>query len=295
MPEGSDEESTPSDIFGLVGNEIRTEIIQTLGDARVEEGFPPVLSFSELRSRTETDIVSSQFNYHLQQLVGHYIKRVDDGYQMRPEGRVLYQTLRAGTFDSHESIQAVNAGFDCYYCDTLVEAVIDEGRVTVQCPTCDYLYGIAGAPSGTIKNGSVALDQIGAYYHHRHLSFARDVCVTCGSAPSTELLSPDASPFSNTDRRKLYIYRSCDTCGDQRYLSLGTVLLTDPELISFCYEHGVDVLSTPLWELEFAATDRYVTVYSTDPWEMSLEITYGDDTLKLIVDDDLTVKERNRK
>jgi hypothetical protein len=41
----------PEDVFGLVGNAIRIEILRALGDARVEGRFPPVLSFSDLRSR----------------------------------------------------------------------------------------------------------------------------------------------------------------------------------------------------------------------------------------------------
>ncbi|MFT4884948.1 MAG: hypothetical protein ACI8U4_002466, partial [Natronomonas sp.] len=63
--EPSDEVSSGSDAFGLVGNEIRTDILRALGDARVEQGYKPVLSFSELRDRTETDVGSSKFNYHL--------------------------------------------------------------------------------------------------------------------------------------------------------------------------------------------------------------------------------------
>jgi hypothetical protein len=214
---------------------------------------------------------------------------------MRAEGRELYQTLRAGTFESHESTLTVDADFDCYYCGTGAEATVDEGTVTVECPDCEYLYAIAGAPPGAIENETVSLEQVAAFYHHRHLGFARGVCVTCGTEPTTERVSPDDVPFADAERQVLYVYRGCENCGDQRHLSLGTYLLSDPHLRAFCADHGVDVLETPLWELAFAATDRHVTLRSTDPWEAVLTVTYGDETLEIVVDEDLSVIERTRR
>lgn len=295
-PSPEDTSSRSADAFGLVGNEIRVEILRALGDARVEQRHPPVLSFSEIRSRSDIEVDSGQFNYHLQQLVGHYIDRVDDGYRMRTEGRLLYQTLRAGTFDRQASTRRMDAGFDCYYCDTPVEASIEDGTTAVRCPDpgCEHVYGLAGAPPGVDGTDPESLEQIGAYYHHGHLGFAREVCVTCGNRPRTEIVPVEPLPFGDPERRAFYVYRVCENCGDQRHLTLGTALLADPELVGFCREHGVDVLSTPLWELEFAATDRGVTVRSTEPWEASLTVTYHDETLELVVDDSLTVVERNR-
>jgi hypothetical protein len=283
-----------ADAFRLVGNEIRTAILRALGDARVERGYKPVCSFSELRDRADTDVGSSQFNYHLQELVGQYVERVDEGYRMSAEGRELYQTLRAGTFESHESTLTVDADFDCYYCGTSAEATVEEGTVTVECPDCEYLYGIAGAPPGAIEDDTVALEQVGAFYRHRHLGFARGVCVTCGSEPTTERVSPADVPFA-ADRQELYVYRSCENCGDQRHLSLGTYLLSDSHLRAFCADHGVEVLATPLWELEFAATDRHVTVDPSEPWRASLEVTYDGEALEIVVDEDLSVVERTRR
>lgn len=96
-------------------------------------------------------------------------------------------------------------------------------------------------------------------------------------------------------RDKVAVDRSCDYCGHRGYLAPGVALLTDPGLISFCYERGVDVLSTPFWELEFAVSSKHITVLSSDPWEVGLHVTYCGDTLELIVDGDLNIIERNRR
>lgn len=78
------------------------------------------------------------------------------------------------------------------------------------------------------------------------------------------------------------------------YLTVGEALLGDAELIAFCHERGLDVTGTPIWELEFAATDRHTTVRGTDPWEIALSVTRDGDTVELVVDHTLTVTERAR-
>jgi len=64
--------------------------------------------------------------------------------------------------------------------------------------------------------------------------------------------------------------------------------------VAFCHERGVDVRETPIWELEFAATDRFVTVGSRDPWEFAIGVHLDGGVLELVVDDELEVVERNR-
>lgn len=283
---------TAVDAFSVVGNPVRAEIVRALGDARVEAGAPPVVSFSELRSRTDVDVDSSRFNYHLKRLLGRYVASVEDGYRMRAQGRELYQALRAGAFEASEDVDDVDAGFDCHYCGAGVAASVADDVVVVECPGCGHGYGHAGAPPGAVADGAVDFEQVAAFYHHRHLAFARGVCVTCGSSLETEFRLAAAAPYADPERRVLSVYRYCEHCGDQRHLTLGTAVLPKPAVVSFCREHGVDVLSTPLWELAFAATDRGVTVHSTDPWEASLVVEYDGDTLELVVDDDLSTLER---
>jgi hypothetical protein len=78
-------------------------------------------------------------------------------------------------------------------------------------------------------------------------------------------------------------------------LTVGELLLGDPELVAFCHERGLDVANTPIWDLEFAATDRHVTVRSEAPWKVSLSVPLDGETLELTVDESLTVVERTRK
>ena len=61
--------------------------------------------------------------------------------------------------------------------------------------------------------------------------------------------------------------------------------------MSFCLDHGLDVTRTPIWELEFAATDRHTVVRSTDPWEVAVTVAFDDDERTLVVDESLSTEE----
>lgn len=291
----TEEGVTPEDAFALVGNEIRAEILRVLGD--IAQGHPqPKLTFSEIRERLDADITPRQLRYHLQQLVGHLVSKTDGSYHIRREGFHIYQSLRAGLFTKREHDTSIAAGFDCYYCQTQVQATFHDATITVRCPDCEYLYVNAAAmpPAGILGDETAAFAQFGKSIHYWQFGFARDVCPTCGNAIETEFFAPEEASLSSRQRRKVVVRGSCDGCGNWSYLTVGVALLADPGLVAFCYDHGVDAISTPFWELEFAATDAHVTVRSTAPWEVALDVTYDGDTLELVVDEDLTVLEWNR-
>ena len=77
----ADVETLPLDrAFELLGNETRIEILRVLASADEE-----CLSFSTLRKRVGIDD-SGQFNYHLNRLAGHYVRRTTDGYAICQTG-----------------------------------------------------------------------------------------------------------------------------------------------------------------------------------------------------------------
>ncbi|WP_440008170.1 DUF7351 domain-containing protein [Halomicrococcus sp. SG-WS-1] len=321
---------TAEETFALVGNEVRAGILRTLSDARGGEGSPPSLSFSELRSRVDADVRSSQFNYHLQQLVGQFVEkradgnaqlvedvvdREDGGYALRPEGTMLTRTIRART-TGDESVDRLAVDLDCYHCGTPVEATYRNSIFKMQCPDCEYLYEYDLVPPGVLDDDErTLLSQVGEHQRHVRLSFARGACPLCGNAVGVRFVPPSDTGYPRPDLREACINRACDHCGHRNYLRVGEALLRDPALISFCHERGLDVTTTPIWELEFAATDRFTTVRSTDPWEVALCVSLDGvsasgaerssadrssgrgpregDALELVVDEDLSVVERD--
>lgn len=288
---------TKSTAFKLLGNEIRSEIIRTLGEARAQKESESVLSFSELRSRINADLAPSQLNYHLQQLAGNLIKKTDGGYTTVARGFDLYEILRAGVVDRRQEPISVDADFDCYYCQAPVKARFSERKGIIECPNCDfrYLSGDVAPPLRAFEDKEMAFEQFSKYAHHTIIGYAQGICKTCGNAMRTDLIPPEAVPQSGVKRSKVYVDRLCGYCGNHFQLRVGVSLLLDHSLRLFCLNHGVDVLTTPYWKIEFAATDKYVTVNSRDPWEVKLAVTFCGDTLELVVDDYLNILERNHQ
>lgn len=294
-PFSEDEEDT-HDAFALVGNEVRMAILRALGREQGTRGPPAVLPFAELRAEVGPEMDSSRFNYHLQQLVGHFVESVEDGYRLRPEGTTLYRTLQAGSFDEHFSVDPIEVGATCQFCPGEIEALYDDGRFTVRCPECEHFYYRATLPPTAVEGGigPALLERCVQYERHLVVATTGGVCPTCVHGLDTTLLTADEVTLQGgtTDHIEVITHSSCSNCGFQHYLPVGWALLADPALITFFYQRGVDVTSRPAWELEFAATDRHTTIRSTDPWEVALSVSQSGDTLELVVDDSLDVIEQ---
>lgn len=317
---------TPEAALKLVGHDLRAEILWTLSEAREVGGGPSALTFAELRARVverrreakqrarrdgedyagDVDVDSSKFNYHLQELVGHFVERRDDGaesqlveemvgehgpgYALRPEGTILTRTIRSLTFAGEATLDPFAVGLDCYYCGSDVEAAYGNGIFKVQCPGCEYLYDYNLTPPGVIADDEAAvLSRVARYNRHVRYAFADGVCPYCAHDVPAKMRTATETGYPRSDRRKVIVTRQCDHCGNMDNLTVGELLLRDPELVSFCHQRGLDVANTPIWDLEFAATDRYVTVHSESPWELTLTISLAGDTLELSVDESLEV------
>ncbi|MFB6220729.1 MAG: ArsR family transcriptional regulator [Halolamina sp.] len=284
----------PEDAFSLIGDETRVEIIRTLGDAREEPEGSPAVPFAELRAALPARTDSSRFDYHLQQLTGQFIEEVEDGYRLRPEGWTLYRTLQAGPLDHRHSSGETGVGVDCYFCHTEMTASATDGKFRVECPGCGYRYdSTTRVPAAALGDDESAVSRIGRYNQHKRLAFTNGVCPTCASAVDAAFVSPENAPFDDS-RREVYVTYRCERCGTQELLSVGEAFRHDPGLVAFCHDHGVDYSTTPVWEIEFAATDRFVTVTDRDPWEVLLQVPLDEETFELRIDGDVTVTERNR-
>lgn len=272
---------------------MRAQILDALGGVRDAKSAPPVLSFSELRAAVESDIDSSQFNYHLQQLVGRYVRRTDGGYQMRPVGMLLYRTIRAGTVTDELCVAAFETGIDCYRCGGSILADPDFGEFWLQCAECEHFYDMVMAPPATVNEGNTdeLLTRLDQYNRHRRLAFRRGICPVCMHRVDQRITTVDEEPYTNTELVDRHVHWSCGHCGHRMFASRGMALADTPTVLSFFESRGVDLTERTVWEFEFAMTDRTLTVHSTDPMEFSLDISHEDAALELLVDEHLSILE----
>ncbi|MFC3959622.1 DUF7351 domain-containing protein [Halovivax cerinus] len=302
----------PEAALSLLGNDVRTTILWTLSEARGGDGPPPILPFSTLKERTGLDIDSSRFNYHLQELTGTFVERVDpdtrddaqlvsgmagpktDGFRLRPEGTTLIRTVRAWSIDGDGSRARVELDQECHHCDGTLIGRYENAIFAVQCDDCDYLYDYNLTPPGIVAASDGRLDRVAAFNRQQRRAFASGICPLCAGPLDSEFQEPAETGYPRSDLRSVLIRRGCAHCGNKDNLTVGEFLCADAGLIAFCHERGLDVTTTPLWELPFAATDRAVTVETTDPWTVTLQIDLAGDRLVLGVDESLAVVKRRR-
>lgn len=297
---------TPEQAFALVSNEIRQEILLTLSKPGEDTLNTPVLSFSELYSRADVDVGTSNFNYHLQQLLGKFIEKrgdqtahlnqelaSDEGYALRPEGLLLTWIIRSATSTKSSEIDGCDAGFNCYHCGHRVEAKYENAIFLVECPGCDYHYDYNPTPPGIIYNTndcSEILNRVGEYNRTIRSGFARGVCPLCANTVDYRFVDAATTNYPRKDLREVFIHRTCDHCRYIDYLTVGEYLLQNASLIKFCLNHDIDVTTGATWDFEFAATDKYVTVEDKDPWLIKFTPQINDDTLVIQLDATLTAR-----
>lgn len=291
MTDGETAETTAEEAFALVGNELRAGILRVLGETP-HEG----VSFSELRERVDSDVDSGQFNYHLQKLVGPFVEKTDDGYVLRPPGLALYRAIKAGAFSRSLTVEGFDADFDCYFCETPVEAAYDDGLFTMTCPGCEHLYARTALPPSAVEGDrSELLTRVDQYNRHQMGLSADGVCPVCANPMALEFLDSDAVAWvDGAERLDVFCHRFCGHCGREQYMTVGLALLHHPAIVAFFHEHAVDVTAIPHWGLEFVMTDNYLTVRSKDPWKFELAVPCEGETLTLVVDDELNVIEEER-
>ncbi|SFC19051.1 hypothetical protein SAMN05444422_105198 [Halobiforma haloterrestris] len=306
----------PDEALALLGNEVRAKILHTLSEARGGRGPPPVLPFSELRERTDGSVESSRFNYHLQQLVGTFVERVDpraeagaddaqpvsemaatdeEGFRLRPEGTTMVRTIRAWSVAGEATVEPFDLEQSCHHCGGSIRAQYRNAIFAIQCADCEYLYDYNLTPPG-ILNGpdDRLLERVAAYNRQQRFAFAQGTCPLCGGGVDAEFLEPETTGYPRGNLRSTIVRRGCSHCGNKDTLTTGEFLLGESEVIAFCRRRGLDLMDTPIWEVEFAATDRRTTVEATDPWRVTTAVELDGEALECTVDETLEVVDRER-
>jgi hypothetical protein len=284
-----DGESTIQEAFSLVGNEVRADILLSLGTMDADDSRK-ALPFSALHERVNPSMDSSRFNYHLQQLVPTFVTNGDDGYQLHPRGVKLYRAIAAGTYTREGVLAPVEAQFECHFCGSPVVGRYENDQFTVRCTYCEHVYARRMLPPSAVDDWRDVLRRVDRAVRADLLTAADGVCPNCMNELDVEFLPVDDAPVDEELHLDLVVARTCDNCGVRRFMSVGEALLGNAELIAFAQDRGVDIMETPIWELEFAATDHYLEIQSRDPWVVTLSVPIEGDTLKLAVSEDLDVE-----
>ncbi|WP_232688827.1 DUF7351 domain-containing protein [Halobacterium zhouii] len=278
------------DVFGLLANESRIDIIHHLWDA-----YPDHLSFSDLRSRIGVRD-SGTFNYHLNALTPQFVRKDGEGYTVTYAGRQAIGAAVSGQFTgaSDVEIDSVPAG-DCMHCAGDVLASYEDGSITVECTDCDGLITQMPVPPVTVAAiDSEALPRV----FSKHLltiaqQLSRGFCTLCnGHVDST--LTALSSDESVTYRSILDVQFECRECGTRRNLNVGGVVMDHPAVVSFLFDAGIDLRETYVWEV-IPLLDPDAAIESEDPLRLNVTVVIDGDALELTIDESATVVDYARQ
>jgi hypothetical protein len=286
----------PDDVFTLLADGTRIKIIRALGDASTP-GVPETLPFAELRRQADIS-GSGRFNYHLGRLEGQFVEETEGGYRLSYPGIRVYQAIKAGTFTDRVRIDAFELDADCHVCGAPQEAAYHDSLFRVRCGgECGATFYKYFCPPSSLadREREGVLRAANERIQREIASMSNGVCPWCCGRMDSRVLPPDAEmPHRDNPAIEHRVLHTCDTCDGAIYTRLGGLLVTHPAVVSFFYDHGVDVTRRYVWSLPFAAADERTTITGTDPWRATVRVECEGDTLRVRLDEGTSVVEVER-
>jgi len=308
---------SPDDAFAVLGNETRMDILRTLGEA------DDPLSFSELRDGVGMRD-SGQFSYHLERVVGHFVRKDDDGYALRQAGRRIVEAVLSGAVTESPVVSPTRIDHPCHYCGSPVEVSFRTDRVVKYCTECagksgtptdeggrfvpreDGYLGALPLPSAGIQNRTTAevFEAAWTWTNVELLTEASGMCSRC-SAPleaSVNVCESHGATDGLCDRcdsrYAVEFHARCTNCINDLRGPFVLGLVADTDLLAFLLDHGLDPVAPSredVYEVDRIHMNYDEEVRSTDPFEARFTFSAGGETLALTVDDDLSVIDATRR
>jgi hypothetical protein len=282
----------PGEVFSLLGNKARIDILRALWEA---SGGP--VGFSKLREATGIGD-SGQFNYHLDKLRDHFVRKTERGYVMRYAGAHVVSAILAGAYDHAGFDEPIPVGDPCPDCGGEMVMTYENERATIECGDCGANVASSTLPVGVFEDRDPG--DLPAVFDRWMQSEIRQVtagfCMACDGATEATVHPEGYSvdvPGLEVDLEGPRVVYECQRCGDRVSSSVGEVVRYHPSVVSFYYEHGVDVLEEPSWQLDWLDADA-TTLASRDPLRIELRVEHGGEVLTLSIDEDLSVVEVSR-
>lgn len=270
------------EVFRLVSDETRLDIIRALWTNRVESGFlkDEPISFSTLRDHVGVRD-SGRFNYHLNQLIPQLVREHEEGYSLTNAGGRIIGAVVSGAYTSveldREPVELDGCPRD--ECGGTMSAIYQEGHIDVTCSECPMRsqmpvppillehYGLQEIADGTVP---FAFSQL--------QSILRGFCLLCQGSLERGV--------SDTSKNRVKIEHECQGCGSLSHTTATQLLIDHPETISMLHEAGIDYRELALWELDHRL-DSSETIEHEDPLHIHVELSIDGQQRTALLSEDL--------
>jgi DNA-binding transcriptional ArsR family regulator len=294
------DERSAADVFGLLADETRVEILRAVAVAQYElagvGSGPAELAFSEIYDHVPVEN-TSKLSYHLGELVGTYLRKSDDGYSLSHAGERIVRFILSGNYERPASVGPEPVAGVCVFCGAeALEASLDHQFFRVDCTACEtQVAGHPVTPAQVRRRDaddlvrSVTLRSAEDYRQIR-----RGLCPECGGDLSTEVVHLPGSPLPDADP---FLAKSdCAACLREYNSPLTYSVAYHPASIAFHWDRGVDVTTKAVWEFhEHVREGRWTSErVADDPPAYEAVLRRGDDAVRLRLDSSATVTRTER-
>ncbi|MFB6104626.1 MAG: hypothetical protein ABEJ57_06010 [Halobacteriaceae archaeon] len=269
--------SETTDIAALLHDRTRLDILLTLVEDRRDHPDDRGLAFSELFARTETED-KGNFNYHLDQVTGSLVQKTDGTYSLTQQGEAVLGGVIAGRF-ADDRIQT-RIEEPCPTCEQQLLLDVGPGRLDLRCPDDHLRFQTCLAP-GVLEDRtpeevvSLAIVQWQEVVELAHSG----ACIHCYGHETGEVYLHDH------EGDQFPVYRSfCSQCGHQFRVPAGALIIRHPAVVAAYHRVDVDIRTKAPWELEFCSPPA-PDIRSTDPLRIAIEVSPGDGSVELVLDD----------
>ncbi|WP_115862879.1 winged helix-turn-helix domain-containing protein [Halorussus litoreus] len=280
----------PDEAFELVAHETRFRILVALNEA------DEPLSFGEVRERVGVDD-PGQFNYHLGKLTDRFVRNDDDGYQLAAPGWRLVGAVLSGGYTKALESEPIETGVPCSFCDGEMELRFEDEKIEMECRECEETYTNIPIPAGIFEDVAPedAAKVVDSWLKRLHASADYGFCPNCdGRLDRTVRLQDDEdAPVDFEADDEAFAHYDCGRCGFGWYSSFPSAVVLHPALVGFHFENGVDVRTTPFWDLD-GLEPGATTVESRDPLRVAVPVTIDGATTVFTFDADLELVEQRR-
>lgn len=247
------------DTFQVLADDTRIAILRVLWEA-YDPLEPAPVSFTEIRDEVGVDD-PGRLNYHLGELTTQFIRRTDEGYELREAGKRVMRVVISGIAVDSLEIEPAEIDVSCIFCGGQTEISYEDGQLAHRCRECSSRC-VAGYPPGLLSQEE--LPPAGLLYRstgevypsnrvwvkYREESAMDGVCPECsGSMPVKSIRTcenhqpnPSAEEVCETCGSVFWgiVHHVCEVCKFHMQIPTSLYPPTHPAVLAFYYEHGIE-------------------------------------------------------
>ena len=291
------DDQSASDVFGLLSDETRVDILRTVAVAQNDKHLdgPAQLSFSDIYERVDVDN-TSKLSYHLGELTGTFLRKDEPGYSFTHAGEKIVRFVLSANYESPEDFGPIPVEAVCPFCDSqAIQARPNHQMLIAECTECDRPVSAYDIPPAQVRERTdeQLIESIKRKHSAHYRQVRNGICPECAGPLSTTVMSSEQLPY---DWQEFLVLDECPECLRRYNAPMSYSVAYHPASVAFHWDHGIDIAGKALWELhDFAADGKWSTEKrATDPDEYVVELRQGDDVLRLFLDSEASVTHTER-